>query len=160
MALGGEKAARFRRSPIVEAGENAVLEAMQGVFLGVARSRPLDLRQGVDDEHAGDLEHGRGDDESRVGVLQPRPLLELAVDALEVLAVLANGFLDCLLGPVLVNRHACRPRGHVVSEEPASMLLFLCHLTVRRCGDLQLLSDGTQRHDAHVVQAVLDSVEG
>ena len=94
VALGGEQAARFRRTPIVEAGENAVLEVMQGVFLGVARSRPLDLRQGVDDEHAGDLEHGRGDDEGRVGVLQLRPLLELAVDALEVLAVLANGFLD------------------------------------------------------------------
>lgn len=160
MALGGEQAARFRRSPVVEARENAALEAVQGVLLGVARSRPLDLRQGVDDEHAGDLEHGRGDDEGRVGVLQPRPLLELTVNALEALAVLANGFLDCLLGPVLVNRHACRPRGHVVGEEPASVLLFLRHLAVRRRGDLQLLGDGAQRHDAHVVQAVLDLVEG
>lgn len=49
MAPGGEQAARFRRSPIAEAGENAVLEVMQGVFLGVARSRPLDLRQKVFD---------------------------------------------------------------------------------------------------------------
>ena len=160
MALGGEQVARFRRSLVVEAGENAVLEAVQGVFLGVARSRPLDLRQGVDDEHAGDLEHGRGDDEGRVGVLQPRPLLELAVDALEVLAVLADGFLNRLLGPALVNRHACRPRGHVVGKEPAGVLLFLRHLTVRGRGDLQLLGDGAQRHDAHVVQAVLDPVEG
>ena len=136
MALGGEQAARFRRSPIVEAGENAVLEAVQGVFLGVARSRPLDLRQGVDDEHAGDLKHGRGDDEGRVGILQPRPLLELTVDALEVLAVLANGFLDCLLGPALVNCHACRPRSHVIGEEPAGVLLFLRYLAVRGRGDL------------------------
>ncbi len=49
VAPGGEQAARFRRSSIAEAGENAVLEVMQGVFLGVARSRPLDLRQKVFD---------------------------------------------------------------------------------------------------------------
>ena len=133
---------------------------MQSVFFYVASSGALDLRQRVDDKNAGDLEHGCGDDEGRVGILQSRPLLELPVDALKVLAVLADGLFDCLLGPALVNGHACHPRRHIVGKEPAGMLLFFCHLTVRRRGDMQLLGYGVQRHDANVVQAVLDLVEG
>ena len=40
------------------------------------------------------MEHGCGDDEGDVSILQSRPLLELPVDVLEVLAILADGLFD------------------------------------------------------------------
>ena len=88
------------------------------------------------------MEHGCGDDEGRVGILQSRPLLELPVDALEVLTVLADGLFDCLLGPALVNGYACGSCCHVVFEQAVGMLFFLSYQPVYRSGDLQLLGYG------------------
>ncbi len=86
-----EQMVRFPWHPVIETREDTTLEVVQSVFFYVACSGTLDLRQRVDDKNAGDLEHGCGDDEGRVSILQSRPLLELPVDALKVLAVLADG---------------------------------------------------------------------